>query len=340
MTGKPGSRPVNGLAIQPVQIVQASCEGPGKADFLKNIRSSFRKEGLANAVKARDSSFLFDWLMHCFSYQGVSDAIAAAYILEHGNATYLDLERSFQGDEPICSKLADFEAFRGCGYNKTSRSCNNAEKYSMCALPNLNLRKGQLNQAAYSLYLFVRDVCGGDLVGFIDVCLAEADLPGHPDRLAIMRNALTDRLLLIFGVAEKILSMSFADLLIGADPRRKKWVEVGASMIAIDSLVHNFLRRAGLHYKYGTDHSFGSACYGPDGCANIIDQIARQIDCSKFDRTYPIYFPRFIQHSIWRFCSEAHGGLCNGRAIDDQDRCVQKDCTNFDTCGRVILKPA
>src|SRR5205085_2789288 len=38
-------------------------------------------------------------------------------------------------------------------------------------------RKGDLNQAAYSLLLFIRDLCDGDLVGWIDQRLATADEP-------------------------------------------------------------------------------------------------------------------------------------------------------------------
>jgi hypothetical protein len=47
---------------------------------------------------------------------------------------------------------------------------------------NHHLRNGRLNQLAYSLFLFVRDVADGDLVGWIDNQLAAADGPG-PDCL-------------------------------------------------------------------------------------------------------------------------------------------------------------
>jgi hypothetical protein len=35
------------------------------------------------------------------------------------------------------------------------------------------LRNGRLNQTAYSLFLFIRDIADGDLVGWIDRQLAE-----------------------------------------------------------------------------------------------------------------------------------------------------------------------
>lgn len=35
-------------------------------------------------------------------------------------------------------------------------------------MPRPRLRNGRLNQIAYSLFLFVRDIMGGNLVGWID----------------------------------------------------------------------------------------------------------------------------------------------------------------------------
>src|SRR3954451_15087867 len=50
----------------------------------------------------------------------------------------------------------------------------------------------------------------------------------------------------IHGVSNKLLSMALADLFLGGDPDRERWVVTGASMIAIDTLVHNFLHRQGF----------------------------------------------------------------------------------------------
>jgi hypothetical protein len=38
-------------------------------------------------------------------------------------------------------------------------------------IPTHRLRNGRLNQTAYSLFLFIRDVAGSDLVGWIDARL-------------------------------------------------------------------------------------------------------------------------------------------------------------------------
>ena len=41
-------------------------------------------------------------------------------------------------------------------------------------------------------------------------------------------------------------------------------------MIAIDTLVHNFLVRTGILQRFDADHPYGAACYRPGGCADII----------------------------------------------------------------------
>ena len=334
-----GYKPINGKRLDPATIIQSICSSDSNRHFIQSLKTNMETEGLADAVNTRDSPVLFDWLMGCFSYQGISDAIADSFIAKHGNATYSGIEKVLDGRVSSCPKLIDFESFKDCGYKKSKATCNNAELYNSCPVNTLNLRKGQLNQAAYSLYFFIWDVCGGDLTGFIDDCLAAADLPGHPDRVALMRKALTSRLLSIFGIAQKLINMAFADLLIGSDRKRARWIEVGGSMVAIDSLVHNFLHRTGILYHYGSEHKTGAACYGKKGCAKILDDIARQMDCSIIDKSYPVYFPRFIQHAIWSYCAESGSGICNGNEIDDAFRCNQQTCIIFKDCGRVALKP-
>src|SRR5690606_22952511 len=98
-----------------------------------------------------------------------------------------------------------------------------------------------------SLFLFIRDVCDGDLISWIDRRLEEADQRSLPyRRIAAMRDAILEPMSNIYGVSSKILSMALADLLLGADPARERWVTTGAHMIVIDTLVHNFLHRTGM----------------------------------------------------------------------------------------------
>jgi hypothetical protein len=69
------------------------------------------------------------------------------------------------------------------------------------------------------------------------------------------------------------------------------WIEVGGSMIAIDTLVHNLLHRTGMLRRFDANHRYGLACYRPGGCADIIQTVAEQIDARRstyaFQRSSP-----------------------------------------------------
>jgi hypothetical protein len=165
-------------------------------------------------------------------------------------------------------------------------------------VPSHDLRNGRLNQTAYSLYLFIRDIADGDLVGWIDRQLAEADRPDDADRPARLRAALIEPLREVYGVSDKVLTMTLSCILLAAPRGFETWREVGASMIAIDTLVHNFLVRTGILDRFGAEHPYGAACYQPGRCADIIALAAEQIDAAGFNPAFPAVFPRFVQHAI------------------------------------------
>ena len=137
------------------------------------------------------------------------------------------------------------------------------------------------------MYLFIRDIADGDLIGWIDQRLQAAILRRVPDRLARMRDALIAPLRDIYGVSDKVLTMALSSLLLGAPKKMRLWHEVGASMIAIDTLVHNFLHRTGILHRFGAAHAYGSACYRRGGCADIIQAVADRIDARAFNPDVP-----------------------------------------------------
>jgi hypothetical protein len=276
--------------------------------------------------------------MEVVSYQGISDAIAWTYMEEHGRVTWAEIDAAF-ARRPSCPKLADFDDFWDCGYRKATHTCARPDHRPACPLPSHPLRKGSLNQAAYSLYLFLRDRCRGDLVTWIDERLLEADLRCPPNRVAQLRQALLSPLIPIHGVGPKVLSMALADLLLGADPKRERWVTTGASLIVVDTLVHNWMHRTGILRRMKSEHAYGPACYRPGGCAAIIESVAGQIDARQFGTSFPATFPRYLQKAIWQFCAENGQGVCNGNRIDDRVRCTNAECPLFRTCGRVPLRP-
>ena len=108
-------------------------------------------------------------------------------------------------------------------------------------------------------------------------------------------------------------------------------------MIAVDTLVHNFLHRTGILNRFEARHSYGPACYRPRGCAEIIEIIAGEIDASQFDHRFPKTFPRFVQYAIWRYCSQQGLDICNGNQIDDRKSCENSQCRLYPRCDRITL---
>jgi hypothetical protein len=121
------------------------------------------------------------------------------------------------------------------------------------------------------------------------------------------------------------------------DPKRQLWKAVGADMIAIDTLVHNWLHRTGILRGLDAEHMYGPGCYGDGHCADIIRAVSTMIDGRAFNIQYPEVFPRFVQQAIWRFCAQQQLNQCNGNNIDDSARCGLKDCILFDCCARLKL---
>jgi hypothetical protein len=159
--------------------------------------------------------------------------------------TWAEIERAV-ASRPTCPKLQSYWQFNGCRYHKGSGTCAEPDHIVQCPLPTHALRNGRLNQTAYSLYLFVRDIADNDLVSWIKAQLDAAAAPGDPDRLGRMREAVLDPLRQVYGVSDKVLSMALSTLLMAAPKSMRLWAELGASMIAIDTLVHNFLVRTGV----------------------------------------------------------------------------------------------
>jgi hypothetical protein len=318
------------------RLIYRVCRLAGSASLVDNIRADLDAGDVRTAMRKHDTAAVFDWLISALSYQGISDQIAYDYMEQHGYVQWDDINQKLaQG--ATCPKLKSYWHFHGCAYQKLSRTCTEPHHISRCPLPTHDLRNGHLNQTAYSLYLFIRDIADGDLIAWIDQRLQAADTAAGPDRLARMRDALIAPLREIYGVSDKVLAMALSSILLGAPKKLRLWRQVGASMIAIDTLVHNFLHRTGILHRFGADHAYGSACYRRGGCAEIIEIVAERIDASAFNPTFPAVFPRFVQHAIWRYCARSSLNVCNGNRIDDRKSCENVYCQIHNICDRIVL---
>jgi hypothetical protein len=319
-----------------VQLVHATCCLAGSASYFDDVRADLRACGIMRAIKDHNTPALFDWLVETLSFQGISDSVASGYMAQHGNVRWADIADGLSRT-PSCPKLAGYWRFYDCRYHKGSGTCAESGHMDGCPLPHHPLRNGRLNQMAYSLFLFMRDVADNDFVGWIDSQLGTVD--SHtPDRLTALREAIIGPLRNVYGVSDKVLAMALSTLLLAAGSRRPRWVDVGATFVAVDTLVHNFLHRTGILQRLGADHPYGDRCYRPGGCAGVLHLLAANIDARQFNPTFPKTFPRFVQSAIWRYCAEEGLAICNGNRIDDDAPCDNRHCQLFQRCDRIALR--
>jgi hypothetical protein len=147
--------------------------------FLSDITADLSVHGIPAAVRDRKTEPIYNWLISLSQLQGISDQIALSHAARYGLITWSDVEAAL-AVSPNCRLLRSYWDFSGCRYSKSAQTCSEPNHLANCPLPAHPLRKGSLNQCAYSLYLFIRDVCDGDLITWIDGRLAKAD-PG-PER--------------------------------------------------------------------------------------------------------------------------------------------------------------
>ena len=224
-----------------IDLIKTICGVAGSLTFLDDIQTDARKVGILKAVAQDDTPAIFDWLLGAFSYQGISDQVARGYIRKHGNVTWSDILADLNAAQPPppCPLLQTYWHFDGCRYDKGSFSCSQPAHIDTCPLPRHRLRNGRLNQTAYSFFLFVRDIAKGDLIGWIDDRLstpASASDWSNADFARDRQERLIGPLRNVYGVSDKILTMTLSGLLLGASDGRPHWFETGKGMIAIDTL--------------------------------------------------------------------------------------------------------
>src|SRR5258708_37230053 len=159
---------------QATELIRVICLSAGGASLLDDSRVGLARHGVIAAVQRHDTLAIFDWLIDSLSYQGVSDNIAWGYMEQHGRVRWRDISTALAGT-PSCPKLRCYWSFADCGYRKGAGSCADVQHRPACPLPRHDLRNGRLNQTAYCLFLFLRDVADGDFVGWIDPRLAAVD---------------------------------------------------------------------------------------------------------------------------------------------------------------------
>jgi hypothetical protein len=318
-----------------VSVVETVAWLAGRTDYLDELGDAAAELDLSGTTRSARSAKVFEWLATALSYQGISDAVARSYMAKHEHPRWRNIAHGVKNG--TCPLLHSYWHFHSCGYRKGAQICARPNLLESCPLPRHEFRKGNLNQLTYSLFLFIRDVAGGDIVAWIDSRLAEADAEPAEGRLSRMGQAVITPLLGVHGASHKVLNMALADLLMIGSAHNPLWGDVGASLIAIDTLVHNFLARTGILKRAQADHPYGPQCYGSAGCAAILATLSEGIDASQFNSRFPRNFPRYVQHAIWTYCAGEGLNVCNGNSLDDDIRCQNRECRLFGACDRIRL---
>jgi hypothetical protein len=250
---------------------------------------------------------LYQYLLECFLLAGGGDQSNLTYFSKQKlKPTFNRVRRALLTAH--CPKLGSFEAFAGCGYQKGKKTCGEPGLLPTCPLPLLNMKKGALNRMAFSLHLFLREVCKNDFHAFVRNHFGDGQLPDMEIKPRL--EAFIKEVTRVANVGPKLAFMAFSGLFLtkseGWDYRR-----VGVQMIAVDSLVHNFLHRTGILALKGKNHKYGPVCHSGRGCLGVVEDLALKIDCRQFNRSYPAYFPRFIQSRLWWYCAKDGENVCN-----------------------------
>ena len=137
----------------------------GRPDYLDDLAETFASLKLFETTKQARSARLFEWLAAAMSYQGISDTVARTYMADHGRPRWRGIAHGV--NTASCRKLKSYWHFHGCAYRKSGATCAMPHLIETCPLPAHVFRNGNLNQLAYSLFLFIRDVTNGDLVGWL-----------------------------------------------------------------------------------------------------------------------------------------------------------------------------
>jgi hypothetical protein len=155
-----------------LNIVETVTWLAGRADYLDELGEVGEDLDLFGSMGRTRSAKIFEWLIAALSYQGISDAVARSYMAAHERPAWAKIARGVNNG--ACPLLQSYWHFHGCGYRKAAQTCAKPYLMKKCPLPVHEFRNGNLNQLAYSLLLFIRDVADGDLVEWIDRRLVEA----------------------------------------------------------------------------------------------------------------------------------------------------------------------
>lgn len=299
-------------------------------ELLEDKSEEYIKLAIKDALEGKNAK-LYRFFLDAFKYVGGSNLVNEKVWEEmNPKPTYHRIRNELGSAE--CPKLESFDQFDRCGYSKSQKDsgkpCTMPRFFNECPLPQYDMKNGKLNQMVFSTYLFLKDRCQGDFPGFIK------EIFGTPQQVEKLEEeelnarvkTLENEMCRIFNVGPKLINMTMSSLFY-AKTGKWNYRRVFPQMAAVDSLVHEFLHRTGTLKLFGREHKYGEkVCHSPEGCVGVINDIARQIDCRRYNKDYPEYYPRMVQVCIWKFCTES----CNQKNCKYEE--LDEGCEFFDWC--------
>src|SRR5258708_14720980 len=76
-----------------VRLIHAVCGLAGSPTLIDEIQVELRADKVSAAIRNRDTSPVFDWLLAAVSYQGISDQVASEYMQKHGRAKWQQIKQ-------------------------------------------------------------------------------------------------------------------------------------------------------------------------------------------------------------------------------------------------------
>lgn len=291
-------------------------------DYVEDVRRRW------SSLRVAGPEIIAGKLFEIANYQGMSDRAASSWLSTNGNPDFQELALRLPHERCECAGSVD--GISRCGYLRSQRVCKHPALLARCIVPTIPARKGQLARLAVALNYWAAELPHRSLGTW-----ARSKLKRGEPRAG--GAAMVEDLKRLPGVSDKVASMIASDVAIGLSTGSDALLRAGASLIVVDSLVHNMLQRTGAILAVGKPHAFGSGCYALGGCHELIVSFSETIDAHTYNPAWPRLAPRMLQHALWRFCAGSELNICNGNQIPAGRKCESGCCPAANHCARLAL---
>ena len=263
---------------------------PAMTSFWTGGHGDAEAAGLRRAIRNRDTPALYDWLMAGFSFQGISDRIAAGL---HRPSRQRDLGRrsraALADHRCNCPKLGGFDTYRGLRLSKDRRDLPEPDR--PCPIvrcrPSPSARAISTSRPSRSTTSFVI-AARATWSASSSASSPRSTQPSLVDPVTAKHDRLMAEFSRIHAVSAKLIAMMLASLLMAGGALAAR-LAAGSASPWSPSTAWSTTSSIGPASFAAFDqvHLYGPPVYGPRGCAAVIYQLADRIDAREFHPSYP-----------------------------------------------------